>query len=111
VRPNADDVDVAEILAELEAQNAKSLEKTLVAAAKTDGLQPDEKTIKQAEVAAFNGYVAGTGHEGDDGLVHLSTKEHPRVFQRLLTEFGSSIGASLLVAREAAFGRQRDPDV
>src|SRR5690606_24026820 len=80
VRPNADDLDVADILAELDAQNAKSMEKVLVAVPGSEGLEPDDRTTKEATVAEFNGYVAGSGNEEDGTLVHLSTKEHPRIF-------------------------------
>ena len=111
VRPNADDVDVQEILDELEAQGAKSMDKTLIAAPGKDGLTPDENTSKQASVAAYNGYVTGAGREEDGETIRLSTKAHPRIFDRLLTEFGSALGAALLVAKESRFGYQRRQDV
>lgn len=107
VRPNADDVDVREILEELEAQGAKSMDKTLIAAPQNDGLIPDENTSKQAHVAAYNGYVSGSGRQEDGEAIDLSTKAHPRIFDRLLTEFGSALGAALLVAKESRFGHQR----
>lgn len=111
VRPNADDLDVEDILAELDAQNAKSMEKVLVAAPGEEGLEPDDRTRKEATVAEFNGYVVGSGNEADGELVHLSTKAHPRIFERLLGEFGSALGAALLVAKESVVRRQRDEDL
>lgn len=113
VRPNADDLgeDVDDILAELDAQNAKSKETVLVAAPGSEGLEPDERITKEARVAEFNGYVVGNGNEADGKLVRLSTKAHPRIFERLLSEFGSALGAALLVAKESVVRRQRDEDL
>tara|TARA_R110002124_G_scaffold16882_7_gene71444 strand:- start:10316 stop:11185 length:870 start_codon:yes stop_codon:yes gene_type:complete len=110
VRPNADDLDVEDILAELDAQHAKSMEKVLVAIPGNEGLQPDERTTVEAKVAEFNGYVVGNGYDADGELVHLSTKAHPRIFKRFLGEFGSALGAALLVAKESVVRRQRDED-
>jgi len=111
VRPNADDLDVAEILAELDAQNAKSLEKTLVAAPGDQGLDPDEKTKKQAEVAEFNGYVLGKGNKEDGELVQYSTKAHPRIFERLLDQSSSIFAAALSVAKESIVRRRGGEDL
>jgi len=111
VRPNADDLDVEDILAELDAQNARSMEKVLVAVPGNEGLQPDERTTVEAKVAEFNGYVVGNGNDADGELVHLSTKAHPRIFKRFLGEFGSALGAALLVAKESTVRRRRDEDL
>lgn len=110
VRPNADDLDVEDVLKELDAQNAKSLEKVLVALPGDEGLTPDERTTKQAQVAEFNGYVLGRGNQADGELVQLSTKSHPRIFERMLDQSSSIFAAALAVAKEAVVRRTRSQD-
>lgn len=108
VRPNADDLDVQDILDGLVEQGAKSQTLHYTAASGEGGLKLNERSKTQAETAAYNGYVAGSGTDEDGNKVELSTKEYPRLIRRVVGEFGSSFESALAVAKETIFGGPRD---
>lgn len=107
VRPNADDLDIKRIMDRLSAQRARSQDIVLVAATK-DGIEPDEETRTEAEVAEFNGFVEGSGQEDDGTSVRLSTREYPRIIKRVVGQLGSSFAEALAVASETLVRAPRD---
>lgn len=100
VRPNADDIDPAIVLEELIAQGARSQDIILVASSQSDGIEPNDRTRMQAEVAEHNGYVEGSGQDADGSKIELSTKAYPRVIRRTLGEFGGYLSLALQVAKD-----------
>lgn len=104
LKPNADDKDADEVLAELEEQGARKQEIVLVASPKSDGINPNERTQKQTEVAQYNGHVNGRGKEEDGTPVRYSTKEYPRTVRNFIDEFGSSVQSALSTAKNTIIG-------
>lgn len=100
VRPNADDIDPQSVLDKLVQQGAKSQDTILVAAQGPDGLTLNAETTAEAEVAAFNGFVKGSGTEEDGERVELSTRQHPYIIRRIFGEYGSALDEALDLARE-----------
>lgn len=101
--PNEDDVtaETFEVLEELRAQNAKRQEIALTRASKTDGLDLSEKNEKYARVASTNGYVAATGRDADGEPDARSTKEYPKVVERLVERSASFLSSLVDIAKEA----------
>lgn len=98
-RPNADDLDDEEVLAELEAQGARSQEITLLRSSDASTIALNNRNRKLAEVAAENGYVSGRGKDAQGKPAYVSTKEHPKIVpveiqegETILARFFASIG-------------------
>jgi hypothetical protein len=101
--PNPDDVEdpYARVVQLLEDQKAKSLELSLEKQKGKSTLEPSPATRRLAEAASENGFVEARGI-GDDGRVHLSTKNYP------MTEFITRRG--LIQATLADWLRRVVPD-
>jgi len=108
-KPNPDDndLDAAEIMRELEEQGAGRKEIKLTAKVRKKGLKPNKRTIVEAEAASENGHVRGTGRDGANAKVDLSTKEYPKIIHRPLADYASAAVAVLRVAKDAVIGRRR----
>lgn len=98
-RPNAEDLDDEEVLADLEQQGARSQEITLIKAADADTLSLSKRNRALAEIAAENGYVSGRGKDAQGKKTDVSTKEHPKIIpveiqenETVLTRFFASLG-------------------
>lgn len=105
VKPNPDDSDVSEVLAEMERRGAKSQELTLVSDKKADGLKLDAEIIAKAKVAEHNGYVKASGRDIDGHKISLNTKEYP---ENMLIEIGGDHGVvqkTYQMVKNYVFGR------
>lgn len=111
VRPNADDLDVQRLMNKLEAQRARVQDTILVAAQGEDGLEPNEETRTEAEVAEHNGFVEGSGKDANGDPIRLSTKEYPRLIRRVVDAVGSTFNEALTLAIETRVRapRRQDP--
>jgi len=109
-RPNADDVtkETYDVLAELEAQNAKKQEIILIRAPQTEGLRLNEKNETYARVASEgNGHVSAKGR-GDDGEPEVrSTRQYPKVLERVVAAGATFLSTLADAARETRAGRPR----
>lgn len=108
VRPNADDGDISRIMGRLTAQKARAQDIEYFAAPGADGLDPDEQTKTEAEVAEHNGFVEGAGQEDDGRVVKLSTREYPRIIRRVVGQFGSTFDEAMAIAIETLARAPRD---
>ncbi|MGF7006703.1 DUF4747 family protein [Aminobacter sp. BE322] len=108
VRPNADDGDISRIMGRLVAQKAKAQDFELFAAPGPDGLELDQETKTEAEVAEHNGFVEGAGQEDDGTSVKLSTREYPRIIRRIVGQFGSTFDEAMAIAVETLARAPRD---
>lgn len=107
-RPNADDVtaETHEVLAELRAQNAKRQEVILIRAAHADSLELSDTNEKYARVAASgDGYVKSQGRNAAGEPEKRSTKEYPKMVERLVEEGQTFLGALAEIARAARTSR------
>ncbi|OLP57145.1 hypothetical protein BJF92_06340 [Rhizobium rhizosphaerae] len=111
VRPNADDIDPATVLDELMEQGARSQDIILVAAAQSEGIDPNQRTRAQAEVAETNGYVEGTGRDDDGNKIEFSTRAYPRVIRKALGEVGGYLALALQVAKETMVRKAGSQDL
>lgn len=86
-RPNADDVTskANAILAELDAQNVKRQDVTLVREARTESIVLNERNQTLAEVGSTNGFVEAKGRTADGTQERRSTKEYPKVVKTVLS--------------------------
>ena len=103
-RPNADDVtqETHEVLAELRAQNAKRQEVVLIRAAHTESLELSETNQKYARVAASgDGYVKSQGRNSAGEPEKRSTREYPKLVEKLVEEGQTFLGALAEIARSA----------
>jgi hypothetical protein len=92
-RPNPDDLseDEARIMRELQTQGAKRQDLALTKAPKVKSLAPNQETKTLAEVAAKNGFVAGSGRTAEGEAISVSTKEHPKRIRLVLDEAHSGL--------------------
>lgn len=99
-RPNDDDItaETNRIVAELMEQHAKSEERILTRAPRTDGIELSDENMTRAEVAARNGYVKSKGQDADGNADQRSTKKYPKIVN--VTIEGS--GSVLSKVRDAA---------
>lgn len=103
-RPNSDDIseEATRIMQRLIDENAKSDRSILTRAAGTDGLEPDQERLKLAEVAASgNGLVETSGLDANGQKGVRSTKEKPKIVQRVLQQGQSYLAALRNIARAA----------
>jgi len=100
-KPNPDDNDVEaeDILRELEEQGASKKDIKITAKSRKKGITPNHRTRIEAEVAAENGYVRGTGKNGAGEVQDLSTEEYPKIVRVPLAGFASVLSAAKSVAR------------
>jgi hypothetical protein len=113
LRPNPDEIYgyVEEILGEMVQQGARSQDITFVAAPKTDGIKPNERTRQQAAVAEVNGYVQAHGRAPDGETIQLSTQWYPKTIRTSIFEFGSFIERALQIAKESVIRIRRNGDL
>ena len=102
-RPNPDDLtpEAYEVLEELREQNAKRQEIILTRAPQTDGLELNEKNDQYARVASVNGHVTTRGRDADGEPDTRSTKQYPKLVERLVDQGGSFLAALVSIAKEA----------
>lgn len=109
-RPNEDDVteETHDVLEELKKQNAKRQQLILTRAGQTDGLELNEANEKYARVAANgNGYVSSKGRTSDGEVEVRSTKERPKVIERIVAAGGTALSTLVQAAKEARARRPR----
>jgi len=88
VRPNPDDIfePAGEVLRAMEKEGVGSLDATLVASSRADGLDVGERTKSIALTAEKNGYVEGAGKQSDGSVLLVSTKDHPKIVSTIIPE-------------------------
>lgn len=109
-RPNEDDVteETHDVLEELKRQNAKRQQLILTRAGQTDGLELNDNNEKYARVAANgNGYVSSKGRDADGDVEIRSTKERPKVIERIVAAGGTALSTLVQAAKEARARRPR----
>jgi hypothetical protein len=107
-RPNEDDITTKTnaVMAELMEQNAKSEERVLIRAARTDGIELSDENMTRAEVAALNGSVKSSGIDEDGEADKRSTKEYPKIV-RFVIDVGGSFITKVRDAARTATARPR----
>ncbi len=108
-RPNDDDVtaETNEVLGELREQNAKRQEVILTRAAQTDGLDLSPTNEKYARVASTNGFVEARGRDENGEPDTRSTKEYPKLVEKLVAPGVSFLGSLVDIAKSARTRRAR----
>lgn len=109
-RPNAEDVtaETHDVLADLREQNAKRQEIVLIRAAHSEGLELSEANQKYARVAAAgDGHVKAQGRGGDGEPATRSTKEYPKVVEKLVQAGTTFFGALVEISQAQKARRSR----
>ncbi|MEA3036656.1 MAG: hypothetical protein QOH04_2428 [Sphingomonadales bacterium] len=100
--PNQDDItdEANRVMQRLRDMKAKSELSALVRAPKTDGLELDEEHMTLARVAAANGHVDSKGVDSGGASGERSTRERPKIVERVVAKGISYLAAIRGLASE-----------
>jgi hypothetical protein len=100
--PNQDDItdEANRVMQRLRDMKAKSEENVLVRAPRTDGLELDSEHMTLARVAAANGHVDSKGIDSGGASGERSTRERPKIVERVVAKGVSYLAAIRGLASE-----------